>query len=350
MPINTRMSRTALTEPNFVKKAKAAASRMKTPDSKAGMHPRNAHRAAYDFAALVQCSPELGGFVARNRFGNETIDFALPQAVKALNRALLKYFYHIPYWDIPEHYLCPPIPGRVDYLHYLADLIVNRNASSSAVRVLDIGVGANAIYPLLGHRVYGWHFVGADVDPVALQSAKNIVENNEGFAQAIELRLQHSADNIFAGIIQPNECFELAMCNPPFHRSPDEAAAGSERKWRNLAKNRELSQAVSATKTHQKNKRSSNGGADMRPTLNFGGKSNELWCEGGEALFLQRMITQSETFAPQCRWFTSLVSKEEHLPALLMKLKSTAAKQVKTISMQQGQKQSRILAWSFFSE
>jgi len=36
------------------------------------------------------------------------------------------------------------------------------------VRGLDIGTGASAIYPLLGARVYGWSFLGTDIDEYVL--------------------------------------------------------------------------------------------------------------------------------------------------------------------------------------
>ena len=49
----------------------------------------------------------------------------------------------------------------------------------------------------------------------------------------------------------------------------------------------------------------------------------------------------------QCRWFTTLVSKSAHLPRLHQALRDARAAEVKTIAMAQGQKQSRILAWTF---
>ena len=91
--------------------------------SKTNLHPRNKHREAYDFQYLRKVLPELGEFVKVNEYGNESIDFFNPEAVKALNFALLKYFYKIENWGIPPNYLCPPIPGRADYIHYLADII-----------------------------------------------------------------------------------------------------------------------------------------------------------------------------------------------------------------------------------
>ncbi len=67
-----------------------------------------------------------------------------------LNKALLAAHYDIEYWDIPDTYLCPPIPGRADYVHRVAELLdveVKGKYVHHKVRALDVGVGANCIYP-----------------------------------------------------------------------------------------------------------------------------------------------------------------------------------------------------------
>lgn len=128
-----------------------------------------------------------------NPYNTLSIDFADPVAVALLNKTLLKYFYGVAEWGIPPEYLCPPVPGRADYLHHLADLLSHCNGGTiprgASIRALDIGVGANCIYPIIGHCEYGWSFVGADIDPVALASAKRIVRSNkERLSCAIEFR------------------------------------------------------------------------------------------------------------------------------------------------------------------
>ena len=288
-------------------------------ETKSGLHPRNRFRTRYDFPQLVACSPALAAFVKPNAYGDDSIDYANPQAVKALNQALLKHAYGLQHWDIPPGYLCPPIPGRSDYIHHLADLISLKRGP--VVRVLDIGTGANCIYPLIGASEYGWSFVGAEMDAVALRWAKKLVASNPSVADLIECRLQKSAMNCFQGIIQSGEHFDLTMCNPPFHASAAEAAAGTQRKLRNLGGKKDV--------------------------LNFGGRAGELWCEGGELAFIRRMIEESVAFAQSCGWFTTLVSKSEHLPRLEKTLKLVKAQEVKIIDMAQGQKKSRILAWRF---
>lgn len=295
--------------------------------AKQQLHARNRFRTGYDFARLIGASPKLGRFVAPNPFGDLSIDYSNPAAVKALNQALLKDAYGIDGWDVPPGYLCPPIPGRSDYLHHLADLPgvgSARGPRRQPVRVLDIGTGANCVYPLVGAREYGWRFVGTDVDKTALAWAKNVVAANPPLADLIELRWQPSRQACFNGVVEPGEAFDLSMCNPPFHASAAAAAAGSRRKQRNLGQVRSGS-----------------------PQLNFGGQAGELWCEGGELAFVRRMIAESAGRPRLCGWFTTLVSKSAHLPALFRALDTANAADVRTLDMAQGQKKSRILAWTF---
>jgi 23S rRNA (adenine1618-N6)-methyltransferase len=296
--------------------------------AKDNLHPRNRFRHGYDFPALASASPALGPFVKTNPHGNLSIDFANPDAVKALNQALLKHAYGLRAWDLPQGSLCPPIPGRSDYLHYLADLVLEGGAESAprgaAVSVLDVGVGANCIYPLLGASEYGWRFVGTESDAAAARWAQKLADSNAAVKDLIEIRRQPSAMECFKDVILEGEFFEASMCNPPFHRSAAEAAEGSEKKRRNLS-----------------------GAKAAGDARNFGGRAAELWCPGGELGFIRRMIAQSVGIRGQCRWFTTLVSKSEHLKTLERAARDAGAARVKVIDMAQGQKRSRILAWTF---
>ena len=261
--------------------------------------------------------------------GKPTIDFADPQAVTVLNQALLADAYNLS-WSIPRGALCPPAPGRSDYVHHLADLLSGGDEAAiprgRAVRIIDIGSGANCIYPMIGAAEYGWSFVATEIDQTAMRWARQIVRVNRSterpIAALIEHRLQPNPLACFAGVTKPGERFDASMCNPPFHASAKEAAEGSARKRKNL----EL--------------------LNVEP-LNFGGSANELWCAGGEVGFIERMIAESAAQPKLCRWFTTLVSRSENLPRLRKSLKRVEASAVKTIDMAQGQKKSRILAWSF---
>lgn len=323
------------TDGNF-SRARATRPLRKPPRAPApvALHPRNRHQGRYDLARLAQAHPALAGFLVVTPGGDTSLDFADPAAVRALNRALLKLDYGIAHWDIPDGYLCPPIPGRADYLHGLADLLAQDHGGTiprgASVRVLDIGVGANAIYPLLGQAEYGWRFVGTDIDAGALRCAGAIVEAN-ALGDAIELRQQHARGQLFAGVLHDDDRFDLSLCNPPFHASAKDAARGSQRKLRNLAGG----------------KPPANARRNSAPALNFGGQANELWCTGGEASFLRRMIRESADIPQQVRWFSSLVAKSEHLADLHAQLRKVGAREVREVPMAQGNKRSRFLAWSF---
>lgn len=297
---------------------------------KHGLHPRNKHRERYDFKALITCTSELKHYVHLNDFGDESIDFFDPNAVKALNKALLKKHYGISYWDVPANYLCPPIPGRADYLHYIADVLHEDKdgliPNGHNIKCLDIGVGANCVYPLIGNKDYGWSFVGTDTDPVAIDSAQRILNKNLGLTDKIELRRQLNPQDVFKGIIRKKEFFDITICNPPFHSSLAEAQSGTIRKLKNLQHNKV-----------------------GKPVLNFGGQASELWCEGGEEKFVENMIYQSKFFSENCLWFSTLVSRESHLYSINKKLAKRGVVVVKTIEMNQGNKISRLVAWTFLT-
>jgi len=73
------------------------------------LHPRNKHQGRYNFDELTSNSEELSVFVRPNSYGDQSIDFSNPDAVKALNTALLKTHYNLEFWDIPQGFLCPPL-------------------------------------------------------------------------------------------------------------------------------------------------------------------------------------------------------------------------------------------------
>jgi 23S rRNA (adenine1618-N6)-methyltransferase len=291
---------------------------------KTELHPKNKHNSNYDFDILIKHEPSLIPFVLPNKYGNLSIDFFNPDAVKSLNTALLKTFYNIQYWEIPDGYLCPPIPGRADYIHHIAEFLDSQTKGSVLKNCIDIGTGANCVYPIIAVSEYNWNVLGTEIDNVALENAKKIIDNNPILQGKVQLKLQQNQQYIFKGIVESDMQYDICICNPPFHESAADAHQSSIRKLSNLKKMK-----VS------------------NPILNFGGQSNELWCKGGEVAFITRMIHESKEFADNISWFSTLVSKEKSLTILVPILKSVKPKTIKILEMGQGNKISRILVWGF---
>ncbi len=290
---------------------------------KGKLHKKNIHQGRYDLKLLSKKSNELREYIIANPRGEETIDFHNPKAVFALNKALLKAYYNIGYYDIPEGFLCPPIPGRADYIHYLAEKVDYKNKLS----VLDIGTGANCIYPIIGINTYKWSFLGTDIDPKSINNGNKLIEKNKVLKGKFQVKLQKNKENIFRGIIGETDKFYYTMCNPPFHKSLHDAIEANKRKNTNLSK-----------------------GKNKDENLNFGGQKAELWCKGGELAFIDKMINESKEFRDNVVWFTTLVSNKENLVSLKETLSKVGAKRVEVIEMSQGQKISRILLWSFMEK
>ncbi|WP_370407981.1 23S rRNA (adenine(1618)-N(6))-methyltransferase RlmF [Tenacibaculum dicentrarchi] len=283
-------------------------------ENKKGLHENNKHKNGYDFKFLKEKYPQISAFVIE-KFDKETIDFSDPVAVKEFNKALLFAYYNIKDWNFPDENLCPPIPGRVDYIHHLADLI----ADEKEVNVLDIGTGASCVYPLLGASVYNWNFVATDIDLDSLDYSQDIIDDNNLDAK-IKLRQQFDELNVLKGITEEDDVFTLTMCNPPFYKSEEEARGANRRKSRNLGNN---------------------------TVRNFAGNSNELWYLGGEKAFLHTYLYESSLQPELSKWFTSLVSKKENVKSLQDSAKKLKVKEFKVIPMSQGNKVTRIVCWRF---
>ncbi len=298
---------------------------------KPNVHPRNRYQGKYNFIALVKEVPELENHLTINDRGMQTISFFDPKAVLLLNKALLAQYYNIKSWEIPTGYLCPPVPGRADYIHHIADVLAKSNLEliprGEEVKVLDVGVGANGIYSIISALEYGWSVVGCDIDKRALEAFSSTIEKDEDLTELVSLRYQANPKRIFSGIVHLEDRFDVTICNPPFHASAEEANKGTLRKLRSLKKSNE-----------------------KKVIRNFEGVSNELWCDGGELKFITQMIEESKAVSTQCFWFTTLVSKQSNVRAIHKLLKKANAEKVETISMGQGNKTSRIMAWTFLSK
>ena len=279
------------------------------------MHKKNPFAADYDFDNLVKHNDALAKYVFPNKQGTKTIKFGDQRAVKALNKALLKTQFDV-HWDIPKGFPCPPIPGRLDYLLNIADLLPEKE-----IKMLDIGTGANMIYPILGTRHFGWHCTASELNPDSIKHAAQIIANNPSLS-SVELRVQSDPKLILENIIQSDDYFDVMVCNPPHFKSLEDAQKHNQRKVRNLS-------------------------SKKREKLNFAGRSNELWTPGGEAAFIQSLAEESVQFMDQVGWFTSLISRNDSVRGITEMIDAIPRTEVKVVEMTQGIKASRFVAWRF---
>jgi 23S rRNA (adenine1618-N6)-methyltransferase len=173
----------------------------------------------------------------------------------------------------------------------------------------------------LGNAEYNWNFVATDIDKDSIKCAKDIVFNNN-LEDVIELRLQHNSAHVLNGVINETDMFTVSMCNPPFYKSEQEAMEATTKKLKGLNKDGQL-------------------------LRNFSGTQNELCYPGGEKAFVHNYLYESTLYKNQCIWFTTLVSKNDLVKGMYSSLKKLGASNVKTISMGQGHKISRFVAWTF---
>ncbi len=294
------------------------------------LHPRNRNRQRYDLKALALAVPDLENHFRHTPSGETSIDFSDPEAVRLLNKAILKHDYGIAYWDFPKENLCPPVPGSAEYIHHIADLISECNGGriprGNRVIGLDIGIGASCIYPIIGVVEYGWQFIGSDINPQSINYAEKIVELNPSLTDRVICKLQENANSIFRGIVPRKIEIDVTICNPPFHASKEELQKENKRKVQHLTREK---------------------GAN--PSYNFSGNNSELLYKGGEYQFIKNMIEESAGISKSVFWFSTLVSKQSNLKKIYPELEKQHPALVRTLEIKTGNKISRILAWTFMT-
>lgn len=366
---------------------------------------------------LCRAYPSLAPFLRPGHSSKDdrrlTIDFSDPDAVRTLNAALLAHHYGIQHWQeylLPSS-LIPPVPGRADYIHHIADVLASSpieddtipNGSNTqtnknnhidfpnvpigpTIRGLDIGTGASMIYPLLGTRIYGWSFMASEIDPKSQAAARQIASaafaddddnerarhdeysknhNTNGHGSTlsvryktqtiVDIRLQTQKTRILDGILMDDdEDIDFCMCNPPFYTSQEAYQKESLRKIKNLHANQEKRKTKSVLAGSRVMSSSIVPSDSFSGSNNFAGGASELWCPGGEVAFLLKYIheSRSSTHSKNCLWFSSLVSRRDNLVILLKALNNVdrmlmPVQETRVVEMGQGQKTSSILFWTF---
>ncbi|XP_018409607.1 PREDICTED: methyltransferase-like protein 16 [Nanorana parkeri] len=286
------------------------------------MHPRNRYKdRPPDFAYLASKYPEFKQHVSVSLSGRVSVNFKEPGAVRALTCTLLKEDFGLTI-DIPLERLIPTVPLRLNYIHWVEDIINYHSSDKSTVRRgIDIGTGASCIYPLLGATLNGWYFLATEVDDICFNYAKKNVEQNN-LADLIKVvkvpqkTLLMDALKEESGII-----YDFCMCNPPFFANEMEAQGVNSRNPR-------------------------------RPppsSVNTGGIT-EIMAEGGELEFVKRIIHDSLQLKKRLRWYSCMLGKKCSLAPLKEELRIQGVPKVAHTEFYQGKTMRWALAWSFYDD
>ncbi|KAI5059362.1 hypothetical protein GOP47_0025681 [Adiantum capillus-veneris] len=362
---------------------------------KRSMHPFNKYAEnPPDFNLLASRYPSFKEYVSYTPNGRAKIDWTDFNATRELTRVLLEHDFGIHWW-IPDGQLCPTVPNRANYIHWIQDLLTNFPApwhaiAEDSILGLDIGTGANCIYPLLGAAIHGWHFIGTDATDTALEWAQWNVQQNSHLAGLISIRSVTDHSKRKHGVID-NEEKKDEKCNvlsdsfdqhkkllspakdmngsaglnvspPPTDCYPELEIDGIERSSigqedLEVVCLRHEDLPILAGVVHEAERLdfcmcnppffASMEEAGMNPHTSCGGTSAEMVYPGGEEGFISKMIEDSMQLKEQIHWFTTMVGRKVNLKILTSKLREKKVRMLRTTEFVQGRTCRWGLAWTY---
>ncbi|KAE8295350.1 U6 small nuclear RNA (adenine-(43)-N(6))-methyltransferase [Larimichthys crocea] len=282
------------------------------------MHPRNRYKdKPPDFGYLASKYPDFQQHVHTSLTGRPVVNFKEPEAVRALTCTLLKEDFGLTI-EIPLERLIPTVPLRLNYIHWVEDLI---DGQKQPRRGIDIGTGASCIYPLLGATMNGWYFLATEVDDICFDYATKNVEQNS-LSDLIKVVKVPQKTLLMDALKEETEIvYDFCMCNPPFFANQLEAKGVNSRNSR-------------------------------RPppsSVNTGGVT-EIMAEGGELEFVKRIIHDSLQLKKRLRWYSCMLGKKCSLAPLKEELRKQGVPKVTHTEFCQGRTMRWALAWSFYDD
>ncbi|CAB5210346.1 unnamed protein product [Rhizophagus irregularis] len=290
------------------------------------MHPRNKYKDnPPDFSVLAFKYPSFYPFVNYSKEGKPYIDYKNPEAARELTYCLLREDFNL-FLDIPLDTLCPPIPSRLNYIHWIEDLISSTESheelGKNTVHGIDIGTGASCIYPLLGCTLNkNWVFLATDIDKKAVKYAKDNVHRNN-LDDKITVRRNKTDKKILLNenmIKDTTIKFSFCMCNPPFYENQEQYEKGVESK---------------ITSSHSV----------------CTGSSNEMFTPGGEFQFIKDILEESLILRTKIRWYTSKIGRLETVNKIVCELKKSGIDNYVVTEFCQGLTRRWGIGWSFGSQ
>lgn len=259
-------------------------------------------------------------------------------------RLMLKKYFDVQKYPLPLGYLIPNVSGRFYSLILLKKLIEKKEAeqlqSGNSIisktqvealffereekrvhkngqkrRIIDLGVGANCIFPLLAAKAFDWKVLGFEKNEKSYKIAQEIITSNN-LEKEITLECNATYERLIFDFFtkfrsgEEDHVHDALICNPPFYFN---------------------------FKDFKKRKRKG-----------FTGKPHEVICEGGEVRFAKSLITESEMLRKKIRWFSLYLSEKSSMFALKRKLDSLdSVSRVFHRIIPLGKKKRFFLAWTF---
>lgn len=271
-----------------------------------------------DFLTLIKEFPELKKYILKQNEDNEEefqFDWSNNELSLLMDKSILNYYFNIKYYDIPKGFLIPPIPSRINYINLINSIITKliKDIDIKNIIGIDIGTGANIIYPILGYSIYKWKFICTEINKEAYNNAKLILQKNN-LENNINIIKQNNKDNIFISILNRENKYIFSMCNPPYYNYENEIKLEDKKRDNEY---------------------------------NF----DEIYYKNGEYGFFQRYFEESICYKNNVFLYTILIGKKINAENIYDKL-SSYNDIIKIYNMQKiltGNNVRYIIYWSFFN-
>ena len=271
-----------------------------------------------DFLTLIKEFPELKKYILKQNEDNEEefqFDWSNNELSLLMDKSILNYYFNIKYYDIPKGFLIPPIPSRINYINLINSIITKliKDIDIKNIIGIDIGTGANIIYPILGYSIYKWKFICTEINNEAYNNAKLILQKNN-LENNINIIKQNNKDNIFISILNRENKYIFSMCNPPYYNYENEIKLEDKKRDNEY---------------------------------NF----DEIYYKNGEYGFFQRYFEESICYKNNVFLYTILIGKKINAENIYDKL-SSYNDIIKIYNMQKiltGNNVRYIIYWSFFN-
>ena len=266
-----------------------------------------------DFLILIKEFPELKKYIIKHdeKIEEFSFDWSNNDLSLLMTKSILNYYFNIKYYDIPKGFLIPPVPSRLNYLNLINELI--KDIKKENIIGVDIGTGANIIYPILGNSLYNWKFICSEINNESYNNAKLILQKNN-LEENINLIKQENKNNIFVSIINQENKYTFSMCNPPYYDYEQEIKIEDKKR---------------------------------DTEYNF----DEVYYEKGELGFFERYFEESICYKKNIFLFTILIGKKSNSEIIYDKINSynNIIKLCDIKKIMTGNNVRYIIYWSFYN-